>query len=309
MYKFFITIIFIFLPDTFFAQEAKVQKILEAIYQQNASNSKPVDEKILFKSGNEPYVTKYTDALLKDSASSVRISGISVIARVAYKSTDTVFRQHTVTRLLSYFRDADPAVTSRAAKYLTGFERLDFNNAAKDTLRSLISMMTYHYDLLLKLAGFAGIRDKAEEIKSKLLGGELSPSLKWSSILALARMGEEEYISLCLFTVKDVRVNDNFMYNTLPELIYTRQRTIFDYLIELVNSDKADCHSPNPNYSGKILCAYRIMEALAGVIDDFPVRTRRSGDLITDNYEKSLEITRKWFNEHKNDYKINTDRY
>lgn len=292
-----------------FAQEAKVKKTLEDLRTQVANNQKTVDDKILFKTGNEVYVKSLSGILLKDTFPDARLRGLSVVARVAYKSTDTTFRRWVVNKLLTSFRDPNAGVTDKAAQYLTGFKTTDFDAIAKDTLRKLLPGVKNHYDALIKIAGFAGLKDQAPMLKKNLLEGNLSPTQKWATILALTRMGEKEYIALCMLTVQKIPVDDNMMYRTLPDLIYTRQRMVFDYLIELVNSNKADCQSPNPSFSGKIMCAYRVMESLANVIDGFPVKTGPSGDLVTDNYEKALETTRKWLTENKDKYQINVNSY
>lgn len=288
------------------AQESKVQKFFEEMRLPETAKTKSPDEAILFKPGNEAYVLKHIEASLSDSSASMRMRGIALLSRVAYKSSDSAFRQKAVKKLLTFFRDNDPNVTSRAARYITGFKYQDLSDNAKDEIRLLIGSNCNHYDWLLKIAGFAQLKDKAGEIKAQLLEGTLTPIMKWASILTLARMGEPEYIALCLLTARDIPVDDNMMYNTLPDLIYTKQKETFDYLIEILMSNNENCHSPNPNYSGKILCAYRVMEALASVIEDFPVKVKQSGDLVTDNYEKSLEITRKWMTEHKTNYNILT---
>lgn len=290
-------------------QESKVQKFFEELRMPETAKSKSPDEAILFKPGNEAYILKHIEASLSDSSASMRMRGIALLSKVAYKSSDTAFRQKTVEKLVTFFRDKDPNVTSRAARYITGFKYQDLSDNAKNEIRSLIGSNCNHYDWLLKIAGFAGLKDKAGEIKAQLLEGTITPIMKWASILTLARLGESEYIALCLLTVRDIPVDDNMMYNTLPDLIYTKQKETFDYLIEILLSDNENCHSPNPNYSGKILCAYRVMEAFASTVEDFPVKVKQSGDLITDNYEKSLEITRKWMNEHKTNYKIITYKF
>ena len=294
---------------TSFGQEAKVKKTLEELRLQVTKSQKTVDDKILFKPGNEVYVMSFSGILLTDTLSDARLRGISVIARVAYKSTDTSYRRWTVNKLLTYFRDPNAGVTDMAAKYLTGFKINDFDAIAKDTIRKLLPGVKNHYNVLIKISGFAGLKDQAPILKKILLEGNLSAPQKWAAILALARLGEEEYIALCMLMVQKIPVNDNMVYQTLPDLIYTRQRAIFDYLVDLVNSNKTDCHSPNPNFSGKIMCAYRVMESLANVIDGFPVKTGPSGDLITDDYENALETTRNWLIENKDKYQINVNSY
>ena len=68
------------------------------------------------------------------------------------------------------------------------------------------------------------------------------------------------------------------------------------------------CQSPNPDLSEKIPCAYRIIELLAPVIENFPIKVDPAIGLESDNYPKTLQTVRNWF-KNNNNYKIKKDKY
>ena len=75
--------VFVIEKHTTFGQETKVRKTLEDIRTQVFKSDKTVDENVLFKPGNETYVTSYIGILLSDTTADVRSRGVSAAARVA----------------------------------------------------------------------------------------------------------------------------------------------------------------------------------------------------------------------------------
>ena len=56
-------------------------------------------------------------------------------------------------------------------------------------------------------------------------------------------------------------------------------------------------------------CGYRIMEYLAPVIKDFPLKTDASGDVITKDYEHALMQVREWLKNKGEHYVIETNTF
>jgi len=126
--------------------------------------------------------------------------------------------------------------------------------------------------------------------------------------LALARMGDENAIDYISKKLQNAPINDAFAYDIAPALVYTRQPEIVDFLETQIQSDEANCSVANPDSNQKISCAYRIMEAMAPAIDNFPIPTDEFGELMADDYEKALQDLRKWFNENET-YGFNNEVY
>jgi hypothetical protein len=122
--------------------------------------------------------------------------------------------------------------------------------------------------------------------------------VRWSCMLALARLGEKTSIDEILSKLSN-KETDNKMINVYyPDLIYTRQRKLYDFLIERMMSKKETCYSANPNAPVKIDCGYRIVEMLAPAIKDFPQRNDSK------SAKKWLEKSRKWCKKQKGKYQI-----
>ena len=92
--------------------------------------------------------------------------------------------------------------------------------------------------------------------------------------------------------------------NTVPGMIYTGQKEIYDYLVEILMNDEYLCLSYNPNSEKEMACGYLLIPEFAKVIVNFPIKVDRYGNLVyNDEEEKALADVRNWFNANK-DYKI-----
>ncbi|MGM0579812.1 MAG: hypothetical protein ACQETL_03980, partial [Bacteroidota bacterium] len=90
-----------------------------------------------------------------------------------------------------------------------------------------------------------------------------------------------------------------------PTLAFTRQKAAVDVLVEQVFNDEQNCSSPDPDSNQKITCAYRILEIIAPIIQDFPIPVdEATGDLDTDDYEEALQQSREWLEANRIDYSI-----
>jgi hypothetical protein len=126
-------------------------------------------------------------------------------------------------------------------------------------------------------------------------------SIRWSCMLALARLGDKASIDEILSRVSSKKIDNKMIYVYYPDLIYTRQKKLYDFLIERMMDKKAVCNSANPNSSVKIDCGYRIAEMLAPVIRDFPQRSDSK------SAKKWLEKSRKWCKKMKKNYRISNN--
>ena len=135
----------------------------------------------------------------------------------------------------------------------------------------------------------------------------LLPSLsardQWAAQLALARLGDPEALATVLTRVKQEPVNDDVVYELLPDLVYTRQKAALDYLVTIIQSDEKNCQSADPEAEQSILCGYRVLELLPPVIQNFPLTVDESGDLAVSDYPSALQQAREWLKEN-DDYQI-----
>lgn len=243
----------------------------------------------------------------KDSLSEIRLAAYSLLSTIGQQSKSTPFRQQVVASLTPGWRDKDSGINGVVGSALQQFKQSDFTNPVKDSLRALIQDIPPYYDKLVKLCGSLGMTDQSTIIQSQIQSNFIkSKSDKWAAYLALCRMGNAQAMSYVMTRVKKLGINDDVVYEVFPDLIYTRQREAIAYIIESLNSDAKNCESPNPEISEAIPCAYRVMEYLAPVIKDFPLKTDASGDLAVQDYKTALAQARNWFSSRPN-YEILVD--
>jgi hypothetical protein len=307
---------FLFLLSFFFSataaqSEGKINDVLAHHFENIRINktNQPLDG-IIFNPSFEKKVLGQITPYLKDSLSRIRAEAYHIIKRIGQASSELTFRQKTVEYLIEACKDKDNANSGMSCRYLCGFNKDDFSTLALDSLKHLLKAFLSHYETLIRLAGYLDLQDMApflgEFVKSHINSNKQS---KWSAHLALARMGDEGEIQFCLRLASHLPVDEEMVSNLLPDLIYTRQKELIDYCIEILCSNEKSCVSAANGSAEKISCGYRVMGLLAPVINDYPLKTNASGDIVIDNDEKSLKTVRAWFKSRNGKYIINTDHY
>ena len=278
------------------AQEKQVDNTLNKIRKElTTKKTYSVNDEILFTPGNEMFVLTRIKSWIGDSLSIIREQAVSVISHIGLKTQEAAFRQEAVRLLTIEANDKDASIAKTALRYLIHFNLHNFTLEACDNIRSLLKEQSIQLESVVKLVGFLNLTDKQVFLQNILNSGNASTNLQWNTHLALARMGNEQSAKVILALVKNYPVDDNIMYHILPDLVYTRSQQIFTYLLAILNSEKKTCTSPNPNFSGNIICGYRVMEEISGAFVDFPLKRGRSGDIITKDYDKALSTARNWF--------------
>lgn len=172
----------------------------------------------------------------------------------------------------------------------------DFHILHPDSLTSLLQPTTKNLNKTILEVGKTNRKEFINPLMTFLqTNNKLSPQIKWSTHLALARLGDPNALNYVVQRTKKLGVNDDVVYELFPGLVYTRQRQAFEYMIETIKSDDKNCLSADPENPEPINCAYRILEFLAPTIKDFPLKIDASGDLETSDYAAALQQTREWF--------------
>ena len=211
----------------------------------------------------------------------------------------------TVLQLLEQCASGEGTEVYRAIGKLTNHKKSEFDNVAQAKLASLLQPNTLYLDRLVKLAGFIGLQDALNSLNQQELKNKI---LKTAINLALARTGDRAKMNLLMRNVKKQKVDDNFTLDLLPTLTYVRQKEVFDYLFKLIEKNDKNCHPSDAETKGNIPCAYRILEAVAANIIDFPVETDRYG-LKTNDYPEALRIARQWIRENRGTYELDVETY
>jgi len=288
-----------------------VQSELEAYMEQvRTEEYAKTPNKDLFSKRNAPKLLELVKVYYIDSLPKVRLKAYYLTYKAANEITEKEQKDNAVFVLVNALKDTDSGNVGSVVSWLTDYKKGNFNREAKDSLVSILRTQTFYRDEIIKLVAFVGLAHQVEFIKSNLNNGTYTTTkVKWAAHLALARFGIQENIDFCLDAVKKQGVNDDVIYELVPDLIYTRQKKSFDYVIELLHDKAKNCMSGNPEHAGRIMCGYRIMEYLAPVIKDFPLDVDETGDLEVDDYEKALKKLREWFTVHQSDYRIIRNTY
>lgn len=243
---------------------------------------------------------------LQDSLSQVRQKAYYLIYRKGLQLPSAA-RDPFVMTLLQGCNDADGSVVGQNIIWLQGFDKSDFSPPAHDLLETLIRKPRLpHRQHLLMLAGYV---EAGKELMNRyLLQSDLVARDRWYMNLALARMGNSNSVAFCLQTFEQMTLSNEFVEYAVPEMIYTRHKTIVDLCVTYLNSNEPLCSSADPDNEGAMLCGYRILELVAPVIKDFPLRVSALGTLVTNDYEAALSAARIWFERHP-DYVVNNERF
>ena len=245
-----------------------------------------------------------------DSLENIRSLAYDAIAVSGQKATNLQTRQLATDILVDGCRDKEASMRKNVAGQLEHFLKSDFTESAKQKLASLLKMESQYFQNTVKLIGFLEINSEIPVLKAMLDSGQIkNRTLEWDVRLCLARLNSKDDINYCVDMVKKKGLNDKIIYNLFPDLTYTRSKEAIDYMLEVLNRDAKDCFSPNPDNPVQISCAYRVMEFLAPIIMDFPLKKDKDGELEIEDYEKGLITCRAWFKKHLGDYEVNRDRF
>ncbi|MEM8583420.1 MAG: hypothetical protein AAGF87_04075 [Bacteroidota bacterium] len=127
--------------------------------------------------------------------------------------------------------------------------------------------------------------------------------------LAMIRIGDASRVRRLEQLLREAVVNDDFIYDIAPRLIYTRRPEVIDFFFQAILSDERNCFPADAHTNGQINCAYRLLEMIAPIIRDFPLQVGPSGDLEVEDYPRALDLVRMWIRENIDTYQIITETY
>ena len=277
---------------------------LEAIRQ---GSHAAVPQAVLADTTNAAALLSTLATYQNDTLTAVRSRAYNVAKRIGQRSSDPAVRQTATAQLTRGIADPEAGISGNNSAALTGFRSADFSTTTQTQLLNYLQPGTPHLDQVAMLTGFASGKGAQLALQS-LLTAKVSATTRWAIRLALARTGDETAIGYVLDKLNAAPVNDALVYDIVPGLVYTRQPAIFRYLETLVVSDEPNCQSADPDSQQRILCGYRVMEALAPALTGFPVAVDAYGELLTDDYEQSLREVRAWLRG-REDYPMWMDVY
>lgn len=258
---------------------------------------------------NTPHQTTFPvlEPYLHDTLNAVRSMACEIVHRIGMHTAAGEPRRAAVELLLRTYAERNSEVNGNILSYLKSYPREDFSAAARDSIRALVRKHSVYFDQILKLAGFLELRDLTSEIRPWAQPGNPA-TIRWAAYLSLTRMGDSFAITAIHERIRNIKVNDDVVYGILPDLIYTRQKPLYSYIVDALHQNDNNCMSADAEREKPIPCGYRIMELLAPVIDGFPFPLAPGGDLNVPDYAVALENVRTWFQTNKT-YNILNDTY
>ena len=251
---------------------------------------------------------KSLSVYVMDTMPVVRARAAGLVRTIGLQSKVQSVRTQAVQQLMTAAKDKDTGNAGVVLNYLTGFRKNDFSVAAKDSLYAYFQRKSGNINTLIRLLGYLNVQKAKNELFSLSQDGAAGRKDRWAALLALSRMGDEQAINDVMNRVKRMPVSDALVYEVFPDLVYTRRREAFNYLLETLYSDAKNCESADPERPSRIPCAYRVMEMLAPAIGSYPLKLSDSGDAVTSDYPAALTQVREWFQVNK-EFKILDDKY
>ncbi|MDQ1772040.1 hypothetical protein GQR60_04185 [Labilibaculum sp. A4] len=302
------SVIVLFFSNSSFTQELN-RKGIQSFFKDVISNPDSYHNTPSDFSTNKLEILNDLEVYRIDSIDAVRKYAYLIANNLIKNDTNSILKQDVVNFLLKGFNDSNSGICGIVSDLLKDYAKKCYDNKARNKILELLYLPPPYYHELIRLAGYVNPDSTLKSITELLLSGIIkSNEPYWAAKLALARIGDHAAMEFCMKQIKMMEVNDDLVYDYVPDLIYTHQREAFDFLIGLLNSNEKNCESSNAESTEMIVCGYRIMEYLAPVIKDFPLKISDSGDIDTNDYTEALQICRDWFLQHS-DYKIINEEY
>ena len=272
-----------------------------------AGSYEPVPQSIL---NEESQANELLTALISyqnDSNAVIRTRAYNISKRLGQNHPEIAIRQQAINQQIKALDDMDAGIIVKAINALTGFQNTDFTNNQQLRIINRLKADMPHLEQYVRLVGYMPNEATIELFKQVQLQGTDG----WESFnlnVALARRGDEQATTAVLNKIQNAQINDAFVYDIVPVLVYSRSKAIFNFLKELIFSDEAKCSSANPDSNANILCGYRIMEYIAPALENFPLPIDEYGELEVDDYETALVRLREWLIQNP-DYQLVNDNY
>lgn len=297
---------FIIIPINIYAQDNT--EVLQTYFSEvQAGSYEPVPQSIL---NEEAQANELLTALVtyqSDSNAVIRTRAYNISKRIGQDHTEIAIRQAAINQQIKALDDKDAGIMVKAIHALTGFKNTDFTHNQQLRIINRLNADMTHLAQYARLVGYMPNEAAIEPLRQV----QFQTTDGWESFnlnLALARSGDEQATAAVLNKIQNAQINDDFVYDIVPGLVYSRSMEVFKFLETIIFSDVANCNSANPDSNANILCGYRIMEYVAPAIENFPLPIDEYGELIVDDYEAALTTLRAWLLQSP-DYQLVKDRY
>jgi hypothetical protein len=292
-----------------FAQSPE-KVVNERMQQIRTKSTVNVDLKTVFNPDNTTKALSALEKYYTDTTKDVRIEAYNTAALLALKSSNLAVKQKVITQMVNTLTGNDADVSFISIKNLIRFSATDFPVASILKIQQAVNEVVNNKGKLARLAAFVCGPVVAPNLSQLLRDNPtLNSTIKSDIKMAMARAGNENLQNKMVQKCKQQVLNNDFVYDIVPELVYTRNKIVFDFLLEAILRDTKDCTSANNDDTTPMTCAYRLIEQVAPYIINFPAKLDEVGELKTKDYPALLTEVRSWINANKNTYQLNQTIY
>jgi len=282
---------------------AAISDIFQAHKQGESTYS---EVKSLFSSHEPQFILDNCLYYLNSQEESDRQMAVKLIYKVAQQATAQRIKHKATYQLVNKgLRDPSATVIFRTINYLESLPVDCFDTNTKNNLAGTLTSKPPHFKSMIRLSGLLQM-DQLIPYYSSILHKDstLNRSTQWNLHLTLGRLGDQEQVNYCIGQVARIGMNDEVIYRLLPDLLYLNHKLVIDFLLDQLLTENNSCSSADPDHEVAIDCGYRLAEAVAPYVQDFPIRVDASGDLDTDNYAQALITIREWITTNRQNYQV-----
>lgn len=241
-----------------------------------------------------------------DSLPDVRRQAYYYASQAALKCNRDSAKILVVEDLLRSCGDSSGIVVQNAWQELRNFDKKYFSDKAKFILGQIVDDEIYFAEKFFLIAGYVGSESMVSVLKDKRV--KCNAEQRWYIDLALCRLSDETSVQKVLSRLTKIQPSLDFIDLILPDLLYTRQREIYDWIINQAMTDECKCASRSPISERQIPCAYYIMYEIADYINGFPIDRDEDGEKDDDFSKSDIKKMRMWLTDNPN-YKIVDEGY
>lgn len=257
---------------------------------------------------NQAEVGRSIGKYFADSTQKNRVIGFQLIKQLEKKHKGLPERAAQVDALFTALEKLPLEESKPVFGQLIKYSEDCFKESQISLIRDYLALPKVERKEAMLLLGFLGEHSDIDYLQSMTLLYPLKKDQQFYLNLALIRLGDSDARTEYLTKLETMTVEDEFVINNLQNAIYTKDQEIYKRLLKEILNDDKNCSSANNDDPSKIPCAYRIIEAIAPHVKDFPVKINRIGE-IEGNPTEELLKAQKWIGINLLDFQINTSIY
>lgn len=304
------TFALLFILSSFFgySQADLAKQINTLMAQLRSGQAITADRGKIASATNYKEVAEALGKYVSDSLLAVRYEALSLYSQTALRSKDKSLLKKSIRYIIGNAILYN-SINNQIVNLLKRYTKQEFESDELQLMKSLLESQDNNIGNLAKVYAFAAGPTAQNDLAALLAKPTLNKGDKKDIKLALVRSGNENYAQKMNETLKQQVLNDELIYSALPDVLYTKNKEMFAWLLNGIMSDNKKCSSANNDDPAPMICAYRLIEQLAPHILNFPVSINAKGEIESKDLNKSLTDVRAWITKNATSFEINRDTY